>query len=64
MTRRELNLLRWEFSQFIQLRLSYGKWKLKRQVANSDVGLEEKKASRRWNNFLFTPWLFAKSFLV
>lgn len=43
--RREMNLLRREFSQFIQLRLSYGRWKLKRQVAKSDLGLEEKKAS-------------------
>lgn len=44
-TRRELNLFRWEFRHFIQPRLSYGRWKLKRQAANSDVGLEEKKAS-------------------
>ena len=41
-TRRELRLLRWKFSQFAQLRLSYGRWELKRQVAKSGVGLEEK----------------------
>lgn len=38
-----MSLQRWEFGQFTQLRLSNGRWELKKQVAKLDAGLEEEQ---------------------